>query len=170
MTFLPHADQVVSETAVTLGLSLHAAPEVAPASVHVAIMRHRAAFDAYQSAPEGAAAMVANDDYDAATEALVSTACGSHAGALALLSHLRCWLAEEAEFSAGHQPGYRLAETRVADLALLLNGGMRPAGCAPSARRAAIRPRNRLPQIGEALAALLVVAGGMLAVGIATLV
>ena len=98
----------------------------APDPIHAAIQRHRTAYDAYQVAPEGEASVVANDDYDAATDALVATACASRFGAMALLSHLRWWLGEEAAFSAGHQPGYGIAEARVADLTLFLGTALPP--------------------------------------------
>ena len=94
--------------------------------IHAAIQRHRAAYDAYQVAPEGKASVIASDDYDAATDALVATACASRFGALALLGHLRWWLGEEAEFSAAHQPGYGIAGARVADLTLFLGSNLPP--------------------------------------------
>ncbi|GJD43967.1 hypothetical protein AFCDBAGC_1829 [Methylobacterium cerastii] len=94
--------------------------------IHAAILRHRTAYDAYQVAPEGEASMVASDDYDAATDALTTTPCASRFGALALLGHLRWWLGEEAEFSAGHQPGYGIAQARVADLTLFLGSNLPP--------------------------------------------
>jgi hypothetical protein len=99
-----------------------------PASdpIHAAIQRHRTAYDAYQVAPEGKASVIASDDYDAATEALTTTPCASHFGALALLGHLRWWLGEEAEFSAAHQPGFGIAQARVADLTLFLGTNLPP--------------------------------------------
>lgn len=42
--------------------------------IHAAIERHRTAYDAYQVAPEGEASMIANDDYDTATDALINYA------------------------------------------------------------------------------------------------
>lgn len=95
--------------------------------IHAAIARHRAAYDAFQVAPEGTPSVEANDEYDAASDALVSTACATRFGALALLTHLRWWLADEAEFKAGHQPAYGLAEARAADLTLFLGTPLSPA-------------------------------------------
>lgn len=66
--------------------------------IHAAIARHRAAYDAFQVAPEGTPSVEASNEYDAASDALVSTACATRFGALALLTHLRWWLADEAEF------------------------------------------------------------------------
>ncbi|MCJ2114992.1 hypothetical protein MKK64_27945 [Methylobacterium sp. E-025] len=63
---------------------------------------------------------------EAATDALVTTPCTSRFGALALLGHLRWWLREEAEFSAAHQPGYGIAQARVADLTLFLGTNLPP--------------------------------------------
>ncbi|MGX9984629.1 hypothetical protein [Methylobacterium fujisawaense] len=75
---------------------------VTPDPIHAAIKRHRAAYDVYQVAPEGTPSVIANDEYDAASDALVSTACATRFGALALVEHLRWWLHQEAEFKAGH--------------------------------------------------------------------
>ena len=122
----------------TLSLSSTADP------IHAAIERHRAAYDAYQVAPEGEASMIANDDYDAATDALVTTPCASRFGALALLGHLRWWLGEEAEFSAAHQPGYGIAKARVADLTLFLGTDLPPVAIPyafPSGRMTPTPPR-----------------------------
>ncbi len=46
-----------------------------------AIARHRAAYDAYQVAPEGAASIEANDEYDEASLVLVTTGCATRFGA-----------------------------------------------------------------------------------------
>ncbi|MFK5600623.1 hypothetical protein ACFZ8E_27125 [Methylobacterium sp. HMF5984] len=94
--------------------------------IHAAIQRHRAAYEAYQVAPEGKASVIASDDYDAATDALTTTPCASRFGALALLGHLRWWLGEEAEFSAAHQPGFGIVQARVADLTLFLGTNLPP--------------------------------------------
>ncbi|MCJ2114489.1 hypothetical protein MKK64_25320 [Methylobacterium sp. E-025] len=45
--------------------------------IHGAIARHRIVYDAFQVAPEGEASVIANDDYEAATDALGTTPCGS---------------------------------------------------------------------------------------------
>ncbi|NEU15184.1 hypothetical protein G3T14_24515, partial [Methylobacterium sp. BTF04] len=63
------------------------------------------------------------------------TPCASRFGALALLAHLGWWLAEEAEFSAGHQPGYGIAAARVADLALFLGTALPPIRLLPGGAR-----------------------------------
>ena len=110
--------------------------------IHAAIARHRAAYDAFQVAPEGTPSVEANDEYDAASDALVSTACATRFGALALLTHLRWWLADEAEFKAGHQPAYGLAEARAADLTLFLGTPCRQP-CGPTAM--SWRPSCRRP-------------------------
>lgn len=120
------------------------APAPAADLIHAAITRHSTAYHAYQVAPEGAASVFASDDYDAATDALVTTPCASRFGALALLGHLRWWLREEAEFSAAHQPGYGIAEARVADLTLFLGTDLPPVAipCAfPSGRMSPTPPR-----------------------------
>lgn len=148
--------------------------------IHAAIERHRAAYDAFQVALEGEAALFAEDDYDAATDALVSTACATRFGALALLGHLRWWLVDEAEFKAGHQPGYGIAEARVADLTLFLGTHLPPAvipHAMPSGRlgmpaTCALDPRRAtrvLMLTGEAMAAVAIIAGGVVLTGLATL-
>ncbi|TXN61881.1 hypothetical protein FV230_22880 [Methylobacterium sp. WL6] len=108
--------------------------------IHAAIQRHRAAYDANQVAPEGKTSVIASDDYDAATDALMTTPCASWFGALALLGHLRWWLSEEAEFSAAHQPGYGIAQARVADLTLFSVPTCRRSRSRPPSPRAACRP------------------------------
>ena len=121
-----------------------------PDPIHAVILRHRTAYDAYQVAPEGAASIEANDEYDAASDALVATPCASRFGALALLGHLRWWLTEEADFSAGHQPAYGLAQTRAADLTLFLGTNLPPVvipRAAPSARLATTVSHRLLPGV-----------------------
>ena len=115
-------------------------PASAADPIHTAITRHRAAFLAFHTAPEGDEALFADDDYTAASEALVSTACATRFGALALHDHLRWWLAEEAAFAAGYQPAYRLAQARAADLTLFL-GTRASVAAIPRAL-----PLGRLPQ------------------------
>lgn len=107
-----------------MATTLHASIPSDP--IHAAITRHRIAYDAYQVAPEGRPSIEANDEYDAASDALVATPCATRFGALALLAHLRWWLQDEAEFKDGHQPAYGLAEARAADLALFLGTPLPP--------------------------------------------
>ena len=109
---------------------------VSPDPIHAAIERHRTASHAYHYAPS----LITNDDMDAATDALVATVCTTRFGALALLDHLRHWLTEEAEFTAGHQPAYRVAFARAADLTLFLGTNLPPVAI-PRAL-----PSGRLPQ------------------------
>ena len=186
--------------------------------IHAAITRHRAAYDAYQIAPEGKPSLIANDEYDAASEALVSTACTTRFGALALLGHLRWWLTEESEFRSGHQPEYGIAEARAADLTLFFGTRLPLVAipqAMPSGRLAPTVPNRLLPGVdryrqnapsalanervpgeiepweavapvrpdtanaralrvmdaaGALLAAVAIIAGGMLLTGLATLI
>jgi len=150
-----------------------------PDPIHAVIERHRAAYDAYQIAPEGVASMEANDEYDAASEALVSTACATRFGALAFLAHLRWWLIEEADFRDGYQPAYSLAEARAADLTLFLGTPLLPAVIPQSIPPAAPSGRLGMPQtsrflrsvraVGELLAAVAIIGGGMVLTGLASL-
>lgn len=152
---------------------------ITPDPIHAAIERHRAAYEAYQVAPEGTPSVIANDEYDAASEALVSTACATRFGALALVEHLRWWLRDEAEFKAGHQPAYGLAETRAADLTLFLGTPLPPAvipqavpPAAPSSRFRGSRtgrPLRIAHAAGELLAAVAIIGGGAVLTGLATL-
>ena len=65
------------------------------------IDRHNEAWSVFQVAPEGEASEVASlETYDALT-ALLTTACATRFGSLALLSHLRWWIAEEAVNAGG---------------------------------------------------------------------
>lgn len=184
--------------------------------IHAVIDRHRAAWAAVLIASEGTAAVVAHDDYAAATDVLVATACTTRFGALALLAHLLLWLEGEAEFAAGHQPAYRLAKARAADLTLFLGTNLPPVAIPrafPSGRLptapvrplpavdryhraaalappdealpgegaaweavAAIRPdtafvrgRRFLAAAGELLAALVIIGGGCVLTGLASL-
>lgn len=145
MTFPPFTQQAASETAALLAPLLRSGTAVQQDPILVAIQRHRAAFDAFQVAPEGTASLIVNDEYDAATEALIAMPCATRFGALALLAHLRWWLAEEAEFAAGHQPGYRLAQARAGDLTLFLGTNLPPVLSLPV-------HRARQNSTGEALA------------------
>ncbi|GJE19539.1 hypothetical protein [Methylobacterium marchantiae] len=97
-------------------------------SVFEAISAHRAAYDAFQVAPDE------NVDLDAALDAqsamqtalieMLTTPCVSRPDALALRSHLQWWLADEAESAADYQPAYAIAQARAAELTMLLNGGV----------------------------------------------
>lgn len=92
------------------------------------VSAHRAAWDAFQIAPHEDvdidAAYEAQGDMQAALDQVLITPCANRAEALALRFHLRWWLAEEAELAADYQPKYAIAEARVAELDMLLNGGM----------------------------------------------
>lgn len=152
---------------------------ITPDPIHAAIERHRAAYDAYQVAPEGRPSVIANDEYDAASEALTSTGCATRFGALALLAHLRWWLTDEAEFRDGHQPAYGLAEVRAADLTLFLGTPLPPAvipqpipPAAPSGRLGmprTVRPLRVMHVAVELLAAFAIIGGGIVLTGLASL-
>ncbi|SFV06200.1 hypothetical protein SAMN02799631_04371 [Methylobacterium sp. 174MFSha1.1] len=84
-----------------------------------AITAHRAAYDAFQVAPEGDASILADEAYREAGDVLIAQACTTAAGAAALLQHLRWWLVEEAAFAESYGLTYRAAQVRVADLTAL---------------------------------------------------
>ncbi|WP_053080574.1 hypothetical protein [Methylobacterium variabile] len=90
-----------------------------PDPILAAIATHRAAYDAFQVAPEGNPSVLAEEAYREAGDVLVATACTTAAGALKLLEHLRWWLAEEAEFANSYGLTYQAAQVRVADLTAL---------------------------------------------------
>ncbi|MCJ2012147.1 hypothetical protein [Methylobacterium sp. J-076] len=123
-------------------------PTMSP--VHVAIAAHRAAYDAFQIAPEGEASERAETAYDEASMAVVAVACTTTPEALALFQHLAWWVLDEAEFAAGHQPAYDIAMARAKDLSLYLGTLTGPAPipqAAPSGRLAAYFPRRSVPVI-----------------------
>lgn len=100
---------------------------IAIAPLNAAISAHRAAYDAYQVAPQGEAAEVACCEMQDALDALVIAACAFPIlscslpqGADELLAHLRWWLAEEAVYADYYQPAYAVLSGRAADLARLL--------------------------------------------------
>ncbi len=90
-----------------------------PDPILAAIAAHRAAYAAFQVAPEGEASILAEEAYRAAGDVLVSTACTTPAGAVKLLEHLRWWLTEEAAFADSYGLTYRAAQVRVTDLTVL---------------------------------------------------
>ncbi len=92
---------------------------MSPDPILAAIATHRAAYDAFQVAPEGVASILADAAYRDASDALVAMACTTAAGAAALLTHLRWWLGEEAAFADSYGQAYRIAQVRVADLTAL---------------------------------------------------
>jgi hypothetical protein len=130
----------------------HARTTVFPAAtpIQAAIAAHRAAYDAFQIAPEGRASEHASDAYSDASMVLVAAVCGTGPDALALFRHLMWWLREEAEFSEGHQPAYGIAMARVKDLSFYLGALVQhvtipPA--MPSGRLAARIPRRAVQMI-----------------------
>ncbi|MCC0806537.1 hypothetical protein FPV16_09945 [Methylobacterium sp. W2] len=102
-----------------------AAPRPTVAEV---VSAHRAAWDAFQIAPHEDvdldAAYEAQGDMQAALDEVLITPCANRTDALALRFHLQWWLGEEAELAADYQPKYAIAEARVAELDMLLNGGV----------------------------------------------
>ena len=119
-----------------------------PDPIHAAIARHRSAYEAFQAASDGRMATIASSECDAATDALVVTSCASRFGALALLGHLRWWLAHEAGFSAADRLSYGIAEARSADLTLFLGTNLPPVAilrATPMGRLTARRLSEPLP-------------------------
>ena len=122
----------------------------ATSPVYAAIAAHRAAYDAFQVAPEGEASERAETAYDEASMAVVAVACTTAPEALALFRHLAWWVLDEAEFAAGHQPAYDIAMARAKDLSLYLGTLTGPAPippAMPSGRLAAYFPRRAVPVI-----------------------
>lgn len=85
-----------------------------------AIEAHAEAYAVFQVAPEGKAAERAEIAMGDALDALLAASCATRFGGLAVLRHLRWWLAEEAEFAAHYQPSYDQAQARADDLTLFL--------------------------------------------------
>jgi hypothetical protein len=84
------------------------------------INRHQDAWSAFQVAPEGEASEAANlETYDALME-LLKAPCATRFGNIALLQHLRWWLAEEAVNAAAYGEQRGAAQARAADLTMFL--------------------------------------------------
>ncbi|XYD07457.1 hypothetical protein R1A27_20330 [Methylobacterium sp. NMS12] len=100
---------------------------IAVSPLHAAISAHRAAYDAFQIAPEGEDSENASCEMLDALDALVMAACAFPIlsrtlpeGAGALLAHLQWWLAEEAVNAVDYQPTYGVLLSRASDLAAVL--------------------------------------------------
>ncbi|SFT11024.1 hypothetical protein [Methylobacterium sp. yr668] len=103
---------------------------IAVSPLHAAISAHRAAYDAFQIAPEGEDSEFASCEMLDALEALVEAACAFPIlgrslpeGAGALLAHLQWWLTDEAVNATDYQPNYGILLGRAMDLAALLECG-----------------------------------------------
>lgn len=170
-----------------------------PGPILAAIARHRAAFDAFQVAPEGRPTDLADIEMREALSALLVTPCGSRFGCLALLTHLRWWLIEETDFADDYAPEYGIAASRALDLTLFLGEhAPRVVAALPAPALAArlstattpvltepgetwchvspLRPDTahvRAPRvidaIGEVVAAIVLIAGGAVLTALATL-
>lgn len=149
--------------------------------VLAAIERHSEAWAVVQVARPGADSERADDDETrAALTALLGTACATRAGAFCLIQHLRWWLAEEAPNADAYGDAWAVAQVREADLSKFLGVErierrplLLPSGrmLAPVAERrpAPARTSSVLAAAGEALAALIIVAGGVCLTGFASL-
>ncbi|MCJ2098975.1 hypothetical protein [Methylobacterium sp. E-046] len=100
---------------------------IAISPLYAAISAHRAAYDAFQVAPEGEDSELANCEMLDALDALVIAACAFPlfsrplpVGTGALLAHLQWWLADEAVNAADYQPNFAILLDRAADLAAVL--------------------------------------------------
>lgn len=93
-----------------------------------AILASQTAYDAFQAAPDESAdldaALDAQADFLLALSAVLAVPCLNRIEALAVRSHLRWWIEEDREIAEGWQPLYGTAEARVAELTMLLNGGV----------------------------------------------
>jgi len=81
---------------------------------------HAEAYAVFQVAPEGKPVERAEIAMGDAMDTLLAASCATRFGGLALLRHLRWWLAAEAEFAAHYQPSYAQAQARADDLTLFL--------------------------------------------------
>lgn len=140
-------------------------------AVLAAIERHSEAWAVVQVARPGDASERADDEMRAALMALLGTACATRAGAFCLIQPLRWWLAEEVPNASAYDNARAIARAREADLSkflgverierrsLALPSGRMLAPVAES-RPAPIRTGSVLATAGEALSALIIVAGG----------
>lgn len=138
-----------------------------PDPILAAIAAHRAAWQSFATAPDGLAAQAHHIDQRAALSTLLGTSCATRAGAEGLLRHLRtCLAADGASVDLG--PFFaRVARARAQDLALTLDVDQEPAPRRLGEIVATIV--RRLRGAGEALAALVLVVGGALLIGAASL-
>lgn len=166
-----------------MATTLHAHPQ--PDPIHAAISRHRAAWSEFQSAPEGEPSLQAEDECDASRAALLGTPCATRFGALALLDHLRWWLAEEGPNAEGYGDTWNVARSRASDLVLFLGEPVErspvalgeilatflpaPGRTACSPPTAHVRAARLLTLSGEILAGFLIIGGGSVLTGLATL-
>ncbi len=138
-----------------------------PDPILAAIIAHRAAWQAYVTAPDGLSAQMAHIDQRAAFSTLLGTPCATRAGAESLMRHLCACLAADGG-SADLGPMFaRVAHARAQDLALTLDADQEHAPRRLGEIVAAIVRRLRAP--GEALAALVLVVGGAFLIGAASL-
>ncbi|MFD6320941.1 hypothetical protein [Methylorubrum thiocyanatum] len=149
-------------------------------SVLAAIERHSEAWAVVQVARPGTDSERVDVEMQAALTALLGTACATRAGAFCLIQHLRWWLAEEAPNAGAYGDAWAVARAREADLSKFLGVErierrplVLPSGCmlAPVAelRPAPARTDSVLATAGEALSALIIVAGGACLTGFASL-
>lgn len=85
-----------------------------------AIRRHVVAWTTYQTTPPDHVTEQIDTTCFASLDALLSTACTTRWGALALLQHLQWWLAEEDVNGTVYGESWRVAKARAADLSLFL--------------------------------------------------
>lgn len=148
--------------------------------VLAAIERHSEAWAVFQVARPGADRELAVDDMQTALTALLGTACATRAGAFCLIQHLRWWLAEEAPNAGAYGDAWAVARAREADLSKFLGVErierrplVLPSGrmLAPviEQRLAPARTGSVMAAAGEALSALIIVAGGACLTGFASL-
>lgn len=148
--------------------------------VLAAIDRHSEAWAVVQVARPGADSERADVEMQAALTALLGTACATRAGAFCLIQHLRWWLAEEAPNAGAYGDAWAIAQAREADLSKFLGVErierrtlVLPSGrmLAPVAKLspAPARGGSVLATVGEALSALIIVAGGACLTGFASL-
>lgn len=155
-------------------IPFHADPVLA------AIERHSEAWAVVQVARRGADSVRTDDELHTALNTMLGTACATRAGAFCLIRHLRWWLSEEAPNAAAYGDAWAVAQAREADLSKFL--GVEPIErrpvALPSGRMLAPIAKQRLALtaagsvravVGDALAALILVAGGAFLTGFATL-
>jgi hypothetical protein len=101
--------------------------EQAPDPILAAIAEHQVAYDAFQIAPDGKDAELAQDEMLEARGVLLSTSCVTLAGCFALIEHLRWFIAEEAvNYAETNDQEWRQIMAREAELAMLLGSKLTP--------------------------------------------
>lgn len=159
-----------------------------------AIEAHEEAYAVFQAVAQGGPTLRAFESMEIALEVLLGTPCATRFGGFALVRHLRWWIEAEAHHASDCEPGYSIAQAREADLTRFLGsdgvsriGVAMPSGrlpvsvpaprptrivieAGPVPSPALVRLGRAVASAGELLTCLVLVAGGCVLTGLASLI